>query len=171
VIFGAGGLGLMALSLLKAMGGKGAIVVDIDARKREAAEKAGALATVDGSAPDALAQLAVKAGEPIRAVVDLVGNAQTTQLGFDCLTKGGKLVIVGLFGGGAPWALPLIPIKAITIQGSYVGNLRETEALLDLVRDKKIAPIPVTPMPLARANEALLDLQKGRLVGRAVLVP
>ena len=39
VIFGAGGLGLMALSLLKAMGGIGAIVVDIDARKREAAAR------------------------------------------------------------------------------------------------------------------------------------
>jgi len=171
VIFGAGGLGLMALSLLKAMGGKGAIVVDIDARKRGAAEKAGALATVDGAAPDALEQLASKAGGPIRAVIDLVGNPKTTQLGFDCLTKGGKLVIVGLFGGGAPWALPLIPIKAITIQGSYVGNLRETQELLDLVRSKKIAPIPVTPMPLAKANEALVDLQKGRLVGRAVLTP
>jgi alcohol dehydrogenase/propanol-preferring alcohol dehydrogenase len=171
VIIGAGGLGLMALSLLKAMGGKGAIVVDIDARKREAAEKAGALATVDGSAPDALEQLAQKAGGPIRAVIDLVGNAKTTQLGFDCLSKGGKLVIVGLFGGGATWALPLIPIKALTIQGSYVGNLRETQELLDLVRSKKIAPIPVTPMPLAKANEALVDLQKGRLVGRAVLTP
>ena len=171
VVFGAGGLGLMALSLLKAMGGKGAIVVDIDARKREAAEKAGALATVDGNAPDALEQLAKKAGEPIRAVIDLVGNAATTQLGFDCLTKGGKLVIVGLFGGGAPWALPLIPIKAITIQGSYVGNLRETQQLLDLVRTKKIAPIPVTPMPFAKANDALVDLQQGRLVGRAVLTP
>jgi D-arabinose 1-dehydrogenase-like Zn-dependent alcohol dehydrogenase len=171
VIFGAGGLGLMALSLLKAMGGKGAIVVDIDARKREAAEKAGALATVDGGAADALEQLAQKAGGPIRAVIDLVGNAKTAQLGFDCLTKGGKLVIVGLFGGGAPWALPLIPIKAITIQGSYVGNLRETQELLDLVRAKKIGPIPVTPMPLAKANEALIDLQKGRLVGRAVLTP
>ena len=109
VIFGAGGLGLMALSLLKAMGGKGAIVVDIDARKREAAEAAGALATVDGKAPDALEQLAKAAGGPIRAVIDLVGNAQTTQLGFDCLTKGGKLVIVGLFGGGAPWALAADP--------------------------------------------------------------
>jgi propanol-preferring alcohol dehydrogenase len=171
VIFGAGGLGLMALSLLKAMGGRGAIVVDIDAKKREAAEKAGALSTVDGKAPDALAQLAQKAGQPIRAVIDLVGNPQTTQLGFDCLTKGGKLVIVGLFGGGAPWALPLIPIKAITIQGSYVGNLRETQELLDLVRTRKISPIPVTPMPLAKANEALLDLQKGKLVGRAVLTP
>jgi alcohol dehydrogenase, propanol-preferring len=171
VIFGAGGLGLMALSLLKAMGGKGAIVVDIDARKREAAEAAGALATVDGNAPDALEQLTKKAGQPIRAAIDLVGNAQTSQLGFDCLTKGGKLVIVGLFGGGATWALPLIPIKAVTIQGSYVGNLRETQELLDLVRAKKIPAIPVTPMPLAKANEALTDLQKGRLVGRAVLTP
>jgi propanol-preferring alcohol dehydrogenase len=171
VIFGAGGLGLMALSLLKAMGGKGAIVVDIDARKRDAAMAAGALATVDGKAPDALQQLAQAAGGPILAVIDLVGNAATTQLGFDCLSKGGKLVLVGLFGGGAPWALPLIAMKAITIQGSYVGNLRETQELLDLVREKKIAPIPVTPMALAQANQALVDLQKGKLVGRAVLTP
>lgn len=171
VIFGAGGLGLMALTLLKAMGGKGAIVVDIDPLKREAAEKAGALATVDGGAEDALAQLAAKAGGPIRAAIDLVGNAQTAQLGFDCLTKGGKLVIVGLFGGGAPWALPLIPIKAITIQGSYVGNLRETQELVDLVREKKIAPIPVITRPLAKANEALVQLQQGKLIGRAVLTP
>src|SRR5256714_2735688 len=171
VIFGAGGLGLMALSLLKGMGGKGAIVVDIDARKREAAENAGALATVDGAAPDALEQLASKAGAPIRAVIDLVGNPKTTQLGFDCLTKGGKLVIVGLFGGGAPWGRPPSPRQWVTIQGSYVGNLRETQELLDLVRTKKIAPIPVTPMPLARANDALVELQKGRLVGRAVLTP
>lgn len=171
VVFGAGGLGLMLLSLLKAMGGKGAIVVDIDARKREAAEAAGALATVDGKASDALEQLQKKAGGPIRAVIDLVGNAQTTQLGFDCLSKGGKLVIVGLFGGGATFPLPLIPIKAVTIQGSYVGNLRETQELLDLVRSKKVPPIPVTKLPLAKANDALLDLQKGKLVGRAVLTP
>ena len=91
--------------------------------------------------------------------------------GFDCLAKGGKLVIVGLFGGGATFPLPLIPIKAITIQGSYVGNLRETAELLDLVRNKMIAPIPVTTMPLAQANQALVDLQKGKLVGRAVLTP
>src|SRR5262245_3461966 len=52
VIFGAGGLGLMALSLHKAMGGKGVIMVDIDARKRDAAKKAGAMAVVDGGAAD-----------------------------------------------------------------------------------------------------------------------
>jgi propanol-preferring alcohol dehydrogenase len=50
VIIGAGGLGLMCLSLHGSMGGKGAIVVDIDPVKREAARKAGAQATIDGAA-------------------------------------------------------------------------------------------------------------------------
>jgi D-arabinose 1-dehydrogenase-like Zn-dependent alcohol dehydrogenase len=171
VIFGAGGLGLMALSLLKAMGGKGAVVVEIDAGKRAAAEKAGALATIDSAAPDALRQIGEKAGRSVRAAIDLVGSPQTAQLAFDCLTKGGKLVLVGLFGGGAPWALPLIPIKAITIQGTFVGNLTETQELLDLVRAKKVPPIPVTARPLAQANAALIDLREGKLVGRAVLTP
>jgi D-arabinose 1-dehydrogenase-like Zn-dependent alcohol dehydrogenase len=49
--------------------------------------------------------------------------------------------------------------------------LRETEELLDLVRTRKIAPIPVTPMPLAKANDALVSLREGRLVGRAILTP
>jgi propanol-preferring alcohol dehydrogenase len=171
LIFGAGGLGLMALALLKAMGGKGAIVVDLDEKKREAAMSAGALATIDGAAPDAPRQIAEKAGRPLRAAIDLVGNAQTAQLGFDCLTRGGKLVMVGLYGGGAPWALPLIPIKAITIQGSYVGNLKETQELLDIVRARKVEPIPVTRRALEDANATLEDLRKGRLVGRAVLTP
>ncbi|MGY4319903.1 D-arabinose 1-dehydrogenase-like Zn-dependent alcohol dehydrogenase [Bradyrhizobium sp. JR3.5] len=39
------------------------------------------------------------------------------------------------------------------------------------MRTKKIPAIPVTPMPLAKANEALSNLQKGQLVGRAVLTP
>ncbi len=153
------------------MGGKGAIVVDIDARKREAAIKAGALAAVDGNAPDALEQLAKAAGQPILSVIDLVGTPSTTQLGFDVLSKGGKLIMVGLFGGGATWALPLIAMKALTIQGSYVGNLRETKELLELVRTKKVQPIPTSPMPLAKANAALNDLKDGKLVGRAILTP
>jgi D-arabinose 1-dehydrogenase-like Zn-dependent alcohol dehydrogenase len=169
VIFGAGGLGLMAL--LKAMGGKGALMVDIDARKREAALSAGAIGAVDGTAPDAARQLVKMAGQPIRAAIDLVGNPETASIGFDCLTRGGKLVMVGLFGGGAPWALPLIPIKAVTIQGSYVGNLRETQELLDLIHAKKVVPIPVTRRPLEKAYETMLDLKEGKLVGRAVLTP
>jgi Zn-dependent alcohol dehydrogenase len=61
VIMGAGGLGHMALSVLQAMGGKGAIVVDIDAEKRKAATEAGAIIAIDGAASDASQQIIQKA--------------------------------------------------------------------------------------------------------------
>ena len=50
LVIGAGGLGLMCVTILKAMGGKGAVVVDIDEKRRAAALDAGALAAVDGGA-------------------------------------------------------------------------------------------------------------------------
>ena len=62
VIMGGGGLGHMALTVLRAMQGKGAIVVDIDAEKRKAALEAGALAAIDGAAADAAKQIMEAAG-------------------------------------------------------------------------------------------------------------
>jgi alcohol dehydrogenase, propanol-preferring len=171
VVIGAGGLGLMCLSILKALGGKGAVVVDIDERKRRAALECGALAAVDGKDPHAITEIARAAQGPVRGVVDLVGSPETAALGFDLLPKGGKLVIVGLFGGGAPWALPLIPIKAATIQGSYVGNLQELRELVELARTGAVPAIPITRRPLEEASAALEDLREGKLVGRAVLTP
>lgn len=170
VIFGAGGLGLMCLQLLKAIGGKGAVVVDIDPAKREAALAAGALGAVDGKAPDAASQIVAAAGgKPLQAAIDLVGAPATTQVGFDCLVKGGKLVIVGLFGGGATWPLALIPMKAVSIIGSYVGSLPELKELMALVLAKKVEPIPVTRYPMSEADAVLHALHAGKVTGRAVL--
>jgi propanol-preferring alcohol dehydrogenase len=171
VLMGAGGLGLMCLTLLKAMGGKGAIVVDIDPKKREAALRAGALAAVDGAAGDAARQIRAIAGGPVRGVIDYVGANATARLGLDVLGKGGKLVVVGLFGGDLTLSLPLIPIRAITIEGSYVGSLQELKDLMALVAAAKADRIPITPRPFAEANAALDDLRAGRVVGRSVLVP
>jgi alcohol dehydrogenase, propanol-preferring len=171
VIIGAGGLGLMCLTLLRAMGGKGAVVVDIDEKKREAARAAGALATVDGAAPDAAARIAAAVGGPVLGVIDYVGASSTARLGFDLLAKSGKLVIVGLFGGELTLPLPPIPMRAITIQGSYVGNLQELQDLMALVNRAKFARIPITTRPQTEADAALQDLHAGRAIGRYVLVP
>ena len=171
VIFGAGGLGLICIEILKAVGGKGAVVLDVDPLKREAARKNGALATVDPRASDALSQLTTANGGPAMAVIDFVGSSETTALGFDALGKGGKLVIVGLYGGSAPWSLPLIPMKGVSIVGSYVGNLQQLRELVDLVRAGKVTPLPITRCALDDADRALSDLRAGRFVGRAVLAP
>src|SRR5215467_8296809 len=52
VIIGAGGLGLMCLCILKSLGGFGAIVLDVDKTKLDAAREAGAIATIDANAAD-----------------------------------------------------------------------------------------------------------------------
>ena len=171
VIIGAGGLGLMSLGLLKAMEGVGAVVVDVDENKRAAALTAGALAAVDGKASDAIAQISRAVGGSPRGVIDFVGSEQTAGLAFNCLAKGGKIVTVGLFGGAAPWSLPLIPMKAITIQGSYVGNLADLTELLELVRRKRVPPIPILRTPLNDAARMLDQLRQGKVVGRAILTP
>jgi propanol-preferring alcohol dehydrogenase len=171
LVIGAGGLGLMCLSILKAMRGKGAVVVDIDASRRAAALNAGAVAAIDGAAADAAAQITTALGGPCWGAIDLVGSPATAALGFDALAKGGKLVMVGLFGGLAPWSLPLIPMKAATIEGSYTGNLAELSELLDLVRKGAVPPIPIGRRPLKAATETLEDLRHGRIVGRIVMTP
>jgi len=169
LVIGAGGLGLMCVSILKAMGGKGAVVVDIDERHRDAGIAAGAIAAIDGAGPDALERTAAAFSEPCKAAIDLVGSPSTAALAFDSLARGGKLVMVGLFGGAAPWSLPLIPMKAATIAGSYTGNLSETKELLDLARSGGVPNIPIQRRPLSAASEALEGLKAGRVVGRVVL--
>ncbi len=79
VIIGAGGLGLMCLALNTMMGNKGAIVVDIDPVKRDAAKKAGALAVIDGNAPDAAKQIMALTNGGAWAVIDYVGSSATVQ--------------------------------------------------------------------------------------------
>jgi propanol-preferring alcohol dehydrogenase len=80
-------------------------------------------------------------------------------------------LIIGLFGGDITLPLPLIPIRAIAIQGSFAGSLQELTDLMALVARSKAQRIPITTRPLADANAALEDLRAGRTIGRTVLTP
>ncbi|HUK58874.1 MAG TPA: alcohol dehydrogenase [Stellaceae bacterium] len=171
LIIGAGGLGLMCLGLMKALGAKGAVVADIDPKKREAALAAGALAAIDAAAPDAAKQANLAAKAPLPAAIDFVGSSASARLGTDAVARGGKYVIVGLFGGDITLALPLLPIRALTIQGSFVGSLAEFRALMELVEKGTFGAVPLHERPLGDAEAALKDLRAGHVVGRAILRP
>jgi propanol-preferring alcohol dehydrogenase len=171
VIIGAGGLGLMCQALHKAMGGHSAIMVDIDPVKREAAKKAGAAAVVDGGASDAAQQIIDLTKGGAWAVIDVVGSSASARVGYDSLCKGGKYIIVGLFGGELTVSLPPIPLRALTIQGSYVGSLPEMKELMELVRRTGLPPVPVATRPLNDVNAVMDQLRAGKIVGRVVLTP
>jgi len=171
VIIGAGGLGLMCQALHKMMGGHSAIVIDTDPVKRAAAKKAGAAHVVDGGAPNASQQIIDITNGGAWAVIDLVGSSQSARIGYESLIKGGKYIIVGLYGGDLTVSLPPIPMRAQTIQGSYVGSLPEMKELIELVKSKGLPPVPVATRPLKDVNAVMDQLRAGKVVGRVVLTP
>ena len=105
------------------------------------------------------------------AVIDLVGSSGSARVGFDSLIKGGKYIIVGLYGGDLTVSLPPIPMRALTIQGSYTGSQHEMRELMELVRRTGLPPVPVATRPLNDVNAVMGELRGGKIVGRVVLTP
>ena len=163
-VLGCGGLGLIAISVLRAKGIKNIVGCDIDDAKLAAARKQGAKSTVSTRAPDAAQRL-----QGIAAAIDLVGAPATAALGIAALRKGGRYVICGLYGGELVHPLPPIAQRAIGIVGSYVGSLQELKEVVALAKKGKLKPAPMETRPASEANAALEDLKAGRVLGRIVL--
>jgi len=170
LIIGAGGVGSAAVSIARALYGVAPIVADIDAGKRQGALQAGAAEAVDPADPEVRKRLQKQTGG-VAAVIDFVGAQSTAEFGVSLLRKGGRLVMVGLFGGALEIALPTLPLRSISILGSYVGSLQEMNALLTLAREGRLAPMQIETRPLSRIQHTFDDLRAGRIQGRAVLVP
>jgi D-arabinose 1-dehydrogenase-like Zn-dependent alcohol dehydrogenase len=170
VIIGAGGVGGSAVHIAPAAVDGKIIVADIDGQKRAQARQMGAVATIDNSAPDAVKQVMEATGGGAAAAIDFVGSPQTMAFGVSTLRKGGKLVMVGLYGGACPISTVLFPFKMMTIEGSYVGTVEDLQELLALGGAGKVPPIPLETRSLDQASTALSDLKSGGKVrGRVVL--
>ncbi len=169
VVIGAGGVGMMGIALARMMGAQQVIAVDIDPVKRAAALQAGATQAIDGGASDAVAQIQQATGGGAVATLDFVGSGQTVDLAIAAAIKGGSVVVVGLYGGAITLPTPYLPMRALTLRGSYVGSHTELAELLALVNQKGLPPVPISTRPLDEVATALADLRAGRVVGRVVL--
>ena len=169
VLVGAGGLGLNAIAVLRALKHENIISVDVSEEKRQAALKAGAHKVVDGLGDGVTKRIIEAAGGPVPAVIDLVNGTATARFAFGALAKGGKLIQVGLFGGELMLPLPIMAIRALTVQGSYVGNPKELRELVKLAQGGELPALPVTEVPQSQANDALMRLRDGKVTGRLVL--
>lgn len=170
VIIGAGGLGLMALTLLKAQDAHGAILVDIDDAKLQTAQQLGAIATVNSQVADASQQLNALTDGGAAFILDLVGSRSSLEFALKTAARGAHIVVCGLMGGEIQLPIPSIAMRPITIQGSYVGTVQELRALLDLVRERDLKMIPIQTRPITEVNQAFDDLQQGKVTGRVVLL-
>jgi alcohol dehydrogenase, propanol-preferring len=112
----------------------------------------------------------LKASGGINAAVDFAGSDKSLNFATGVLAKGGKVMVTGLIGGGGyATAVAMFPLKAMAIEGTRTGTLKEARELLDLVRAKNIAPPPISERPLDQASKTLDDLRAGKIAGRVVL--
>ncbi len=157
MVIGAGGLGQYAIRYLRLLSDAEVTVVDLDANKRQQALARGAHHALG---PD---QVEGK----YDFIVDFVGAGPTLTTGRDHICKGGRVVVVGLFGGDVPFGFGKVPHEAI-FQTSVWGSPQQMVELLDLAGREDIL-VPVETLPLEQAQQAHDRLRAGQVDARLVL--
>ena len=172
VLVGAGGLGLMAVQLAKAITNAQVVIVDVDDKKLSEAKRLGADQTINSLSTDAVKGIKdITGGMGSEIVIDFVNNAKTAQTTINMIRKRGRLIMVGLFGGALELNLPLIPLRAFTLTGAYTGKFADLIDLVALAKSEKIQSVVSRKYKLDEVNEALDELKGGKIIGRAVLNP
>ena len=172
VIIGAGGLGLMAIQLAKAITGSTVIAMDLDDNKLKAAKENGADFVVNSkkeNAVTAVMEVTQKLGAD--AVIDFVNSSKSTEVDMQLLRKRARLVLVGLYGGALKLNLISMPTRAYKLIGSYTGNIAQLAELVSLTRRGVIKPLISDKFHLEQATEALSKLKDGKIVGRGIINP
>ena len=172
VVVGAGGLGLMAIQLTKAIFGARIIALDLEDDKLKAAKDNGADNTVNPKKNDpirAIMELTDNLGAD--AVIDFVNATKTVETDMQFLRRRAKVILVGLFGGELKLSLITMPTKAYRLIGSYTGTLTDLVELVSLAKRDIIRPIISDTFKLNQATEALSKLREGKILGRGVINP
>jgi len=177
LIVGAGGLGLMAVQITKALSNANIICADLDDDRLNKAKEFGANNIINTNAigygqPEPSKNIMSICNEKgVDSIIDFVNAPPTFKLNLSVIRKRGNIVLVGLFGGAASIPLVSIPFKALTIQGAYTGNYNDMIKLLDLAKRGVIKPIVSKRYSLDEVNNALEDLKNRKIVGRSVINP
>jgi alcohol dehydrogenase, propanol-preferring len=169
VVIGVGGLGGMAVQLLKATTATTVIAVDQSRAALDVAAGYGADVTIESGDDAADAVREAMGGRGAEVVLDHVGVDATLALGAATVDVLGDLTIVGIGGGTLPVSFFSLPYEA-SVQTTYWGSRGELAEVLDLAARGLITPT-VTTYTLDDAAQAYEDLAAGEVRGRAVVVP
>jgi NAD+-dependent secondary alcohol dehydrogenase Adh1 len=170
VVIGAGGLGHIGIQCLKAYTPTEIIVVDPNEKALELARELGADQTVkvEGSSHiDTVKELTD--GNGAQAIIDFVGEKGAVEDGVAMIEDGGFYYVIGY---GQNIDIPTIDVisREISFIGNLVGTYVDLQDLMTLTAQGKVT-LHTSTYPLDAINDAMADLDNGRLQGRGILVP
>jgi NAD+-dependent secondary alcohol dehydrogenase Adh1 len=168
VVIGAGGLGHIGIQCLKAMTPAEIIVIDPSERARALAGEIGADSTVaaDGRQVDTI--LEMTDGKGAEAIIDFVGERGAIEDGVAMLREAGSYYVIGY---GENVNVPTIDIisREINFIGNLVGSYNDLAELMTLTAQGQVT-LHTSSYPLEAVNDAMADLDQGRLQGRGILI-
>jgi NAD+-dependent secondary alcohol dehydrogenase Adh1 len=169
VVIGAGGLGHIGIQCLKAMTPAEVIVIDPSEQALALAGEMGADQTVkvDGKHVDTVKEMTDGLGA--EAIIDFVGEKGAIQDGIAMVRDGGFYYVIGY---GENIDIPTIDVisREISFIGNLVGTYADLEELMTLTAQGQVS-LHTSTYPLDAINDAMADLDSGRLQGRGILIP
>lgn len=169
VVIGAGGLGHIGIQSLKVLSAARVIVIDRSEGSLELARECGADETIlaDGGEVEAVRERT--AGFGAEAVLDFVGEGGALESSIAMLREAGTHYVIGY---GGVLSVPAIDIisSEINVVGNLVGTHNDLVELMTLAAEGRVS-LHTSTYPLDAANEAMDDLEAGRLHGRGILIP
>jgi alcohol dehydrogenase, propanol-preferring len=169
VVIGVGGLGSVAVQLLRALSPARVVAIDLRETSRRLAVRSGAHAALDAQGLTAADLLAHLGDGGATVVLDFVGSDETLALAAGTIAIGGHVAVVGLGGGSFPMAFGSAPLEWSLRRPSW-GTLPELHEVVALARTGAIE-IAVERLSLDDALEGYRRLHEGAVDGRAVAVP
>ena len=169
VVIGAGGLGHIGIQCLKALTPAEIIVVDRSPAALDLTRSWGADHTVLADGSHVAKVKEITDGHGAEAVIDFVGEAGAEHDAVKMLRRAGSHFIIG-YGGSLD--VPTIDIISTEINfiGNLVGTYNDLVELMTLTAQGKVT-LHTALYPLEAANDAIQDLDTGKLRGRGILVP
>lgn len=171
LVVGIGGLGHMALQILKAMTPARVIAADIDNGKLAHARRLGVEHTVNTRDADAAAETIAKiaGARGVTVALDIVGAQPTVDLCVRVVGRNSRLSVIGLAGGVVHYAANNPPYGC-EVSVPYWGSRTELMEVIALAAAGRIKA-EVERFPLEQAVEVYQRLRDGKIHGRAVLQP
>ena len=167
-IYGAGGLGNLAIQYAKKVFNARVVAVDINQDKLDLAKESGADLVVNGKeVEDVAGYIQEKTGGTHSAVVTAVSKAAFNQA-IDSVRAGGTVVAVGLPSEYMELSIVKTVLDGIRVVGSLVGTRKDLEEAFDFGAQGLVVPV-VETVPVDTAVEVFDQMEKGEIQRRKVL--
>lgn len=166
-IYGAGGLGNLAIQYAKNVFNMNVIAVDVNQDKLNLAKTIGADLTINSMEEDAAKVIQDKVGGAHVAVVTAVAVV-AFESAVDSLRPMGKMVSVALPNDKMDLSIPRTVLDGIEVIGSLVGTRQDLAEAFQFGAEGKVKPIVATRR-LDEVNDIIQEMRDGKIEGRMVI--